>query len=50
MLLGYSKHAEIIIPGEPALWIEYVTDYFLVSLPSEFGHHVIIQKLYVFLL
>ena len=50
MLLGYSKHAEMILPGEPALWIEYGTDYFVVSFPSKFGYHRIIQKLYVFLL
>ena len=34
---------------ELALWNEYDTDYFAVSLPSEVGYLVIKQQLYVFL-
>ena len=48
MLLGYSNHAEMILPGELALWIEYGANYIVLSFSSEFGYHVIIQKnLYV---
>ena len=38
----------MILPGEPALWIDYGTDYFVVSFPSKVGYYVIIKKLYVF--
>ena len=38
----------MILPGEPALWMEYGTDYFVVSFPSKVGYYVIIKKLYVF--
>ena len=44
MLPGYLKHAEIILPGESVLCIEYETHYLVVLCPSEFVCQIIVQN------